>query len=242
MGNVAIHYNASCSNCGLQKICFANGLLESDLKRLDDLVDRKPSLTKGELLFGSGDSFSSLYAVRAGAIKVYSFDENHLEVIHGFYLPGDIVGMEALAFQNHQFNAVALDITTVCEIPFNQLTNLASQVPNLNTQILSLMSHEIVTSRLHSHLLTQKTAEQRVAYFLYTMSQKYKSRGYLHTKFRLNILHRDVANYLNLTPETVSRILGKFSKEQILSWKRKEVNILSEEKLKLFTGERLTDC
>ena len=238
MTNIAVQYNSSCPNCGLQKICFANGLGDSDLKRIDELVDRKPSLSKGDMLFSSGDSFGSLFSIRAGAIKVYSFDENNLEVIHGFYLPGDIVGMEALAFQNHHFNAVALDVTSVCEIPFQQLTELAMQVPSLNLQIFSLMSQEIVSSRLHSTLLTQKTAEQRVAYFIFTMSNKYKSRGYLHTRFRLNVLHRDVANYLNLTPETVSRILAKFNKEHIVSWKRKEIHIMDEEQLKVFAGEQ----
>lgn len=242
MNNTAIQYNPSCSNCGLQKICFANGLLESDLKQLDGLVDRKPSLSKGELLFSSGDTFASLFAIRAGVIKVYSFDDNNMEVIHGFYLPGDIVGMEALAFKSHRFNAVALDVTTVCEIPFNQLADLANHIPNLNTQIFNLMSQEIVNSHLHSSLLTQKTAEQRLAYFIYRMSLKYKSRGYLHTRFRLNILHRDVANYLNLTPETVSRILAKFNKEKIMSWKRKEVQVFDEELLLSFTGETVKMC
>lgn len=242
MSNIAIHYTVSCANCGLQKICFANGLLDSDLGQLDELVDRKPSLLKGEVLFRAGEKFSSLFAIRAGAIKVFSYDQNNVEIIHGFYLPGDIVGMDSLAYPDYQFNAVALDVTTVCEIPYGQLTELANHVPNLHLQIFNLMSQEIVNNRFYTSLLTQKTAEQRLAHFVLMMSSKYKSRGYLHTKFRLNILHRDVANYLNLTPETVSRILARFNKEEIVSWKKKEISILDEARLRDFAGEDAGSC
>ncbi|MDX1795123.1 MAG: helix-turn-helix domain-containing protein [Hydrogenovibrio sp.] len=242
MSNIAIHYTVSCANCGLQKICFANGLHDSDLGQLDELVDRKPSLLKGDMLFRAGEKFSSLFAIRAGAIKVFSYDQNNTEVIHGFYLPGDIVGMDSLAYTDYQFNAVALDVTTVCEIPYGQLTELANQVPNLHLQIFNLMSQEIVNNRFYTSLLTQKTADQRLAHFILMMSSKYKSRGYLHTKFRLNILHRDVANYLNLTPETVSRILAKFNKENIVSWKKKEISILDEARLRDFAGEDAVSC
>ena len=222
-------FTASCSKCALQRICFANGVHDSDLDRLEDLVDRKPSVVKGEMLFTAGDNCQSIYAIRAGMIKVFSYaEDSQVEVIHGFYLPGDIVGLDALAFRNHQFFAVALDTTSVCEIPFNQLSKLATQVPSLNSQIFSLMSNEIVASRLHSTMLTQKTAEQRLADFILGMSEKFKSRGYEYSQFRLNILHRDVANYLNLTPETVSRILSKFQKDKLVTWKKKEVMIHNE--------------
>jgi CRP/FNR family transcriptional regulator len=124
-----------------------------------------------------------------------------------------------------------MDTTTVCALPYEQLTKLGTEVPNLNAQIFSLMSHEIVTGRLHSTILTQKTAEQRLADFILMMSERLRARGYEHTQFRLNVLHRDVASYLNLTPETVSRILGKFQKQGWMSWKRKEVVIQDMEAL-----------
>ncbi|AZR81858.1 MULTISPECIES: helix-turn-helix domain-containing protein [Piscirickettsiaceae] len=224
-------FNASCSKCAMQGICFANGLYDTDIERLDQLVDRKPSLVKGEYLYQAGENFTSLYAIRAGIVKVYSVNEHEQEVIHGFYLPGDIVGMEALACCRHEFYAVAMDTTTVCALPYEQLTKLGTEVPNLNAQIFSLMSHEIVTGRLHSTILTQKTAEQRLADFILMMSERLRARGYEHTQFRLNVLHRDVASYLNLTPETVSRILGKFQKQGWMSWKRKEVVIQDMEAL-----------
>ena len=238
MQELPIHYSPNCASCGLKNICFANGLSDTDVSLLDKLVDRNPSIYKGEYLYKRGDRLNSFFAIKAGSIKVYSLDEEKNEVIHGFYLPGDVLGLDALAFENHPFNAVALDVTNVCEIPYNQLTELTKRVPSLNAQLLNLMSQEIVNSRRHSSLLTHKTAEQKVAFFIHSMSLKYKARGYLHTQFRLNVLHKDVANYLNLTPETVSRILTKFSKNGVVRWAKREVSIFDEQSLKKLAGER----
>ncbi|HBQ45233.1 MAG TPA: Crp/Fnr family transcriptional regulator [Thiomicrospira sp.] len=235
-------FRSSCGSCGLQKLCFANGLTPKDLAKLDSLVEKKTSLVKGEYLYKKGEVLQSFFAVKSGMVKVYSISENREENIHGFYQTGDILGLDALAYNEHPFSAVALDDSSVCEIPFEELTSLAGNVPNLNGQLLHLMSQEIVNSRRHSSLLTQKTAEQKIAYFILFKALKLKSRGYLHTQFRLSILHKDVANYLSLTPETISRILTKFNKENIVSWQKKEVNIFDESKLGELAGDRFNEC
>lgn len=236
-------FQASCANCGLKGICFAQGLHDSEMKALDELVDRSPCVLKGELLYSSGDPFTKLYAIRAGGVKVFSSSDTGEEVIHGFYLPGDIIGLESMAFECHQYSAVALDTTSVCGLPYHQLAALGSKIPNFNIQLFNLMSYEIVSSRQHARLLTQKSAEQRLAEFLWNMSQKFQSRGYEHLQFRLNVLHREVANFLNLTPETISRILGKFHQAKILTWKRKEVTIYQESLLKACaTGQEGQAC
>lgn len=236
-------FQASCANCGLKGICFAQGLHDSEMKALDELVDRSPCVLKGELLYSPGDPFTKLYAIRAGGVKVFSSSDTGEEVIHGFYLPGDIIGLESMAFECHQYSAVALDTTSVCGLPYHQLAALGSKIPNFNIQLFNLMSYEIVSSRQHARLLTQKSAEQRLAEFLWNMSQKFQSRGYEHLQFRLNVLHREVANFLNLTPETISRILGKFHQAKILTWKRKEVIIYQESLLKACaTGQEKQAC
>jgi len=236
-------FQASCANCGLKGICFPQGLQDAEMQLLNELVDRSPCAIKGELLYSAVDRVTALYAIRAGIVKIYSYSEGGEEMIHGFYLPGDIIGMESMAFECHQYNAVALDTTSVCGLPYHRLTELGIKIPNFNTQLFSLMSLEIVSSRKHAMLLTQKSAEQRLAEFLWNMSQKFQSRGYEHLQFRLNVIHREVANFLNLTPETISRILGKFHQAQILTWKRKEVVIHQEALLRACaTGQETKAC
>ncbi len=206
------------------------------MDRLDDIVQRKAPLQKNQLLFSAGDNFKSLFAIRAGVIKVFSFSDAGEEIIHGFYLPGDVVGIDALCSKTHLFNATALDATSVCTLPFDELSELSLKIPHLNTQVLSIMSKEVVEGRLHSELLTKKNADQRIAQFIWSMAARYQSRGYHYLEFRLSILHRDVATYLGLTPETVSRILAKLHNENIVTWKKKEVRIHDETALKALAG------
>lgn len=222
---------SNCSQCGLQKTCFPKGLHRADVERLEHLVDKLPSLDKGEVLFKTGDKFKSLYAIKAGMIKIYSLNEASEEMIHGFYLPGDVIGSEALSGRVHLFNAVAQDVTSICSIEVEQLQDFSGDLTNFYAHILSIMSRDIIEGRLHNEVLTRKSADQRVAYFLWNMVERYQLRGYHFMNFRLNILHKEVAAFLNLTPETVSRVLAKMAKSKILSWKKKEVVLYSIESL-----------
>lgn len=229
-------FSASCLNCGLQKICFPTGLDRDEMNRLDDIVQRKAPLQKNQILFSAGDTFSSLYAIRAGVVKVFSFSDCGKEIIHGFYLPGDVVGIDALSSKRHLFSAAALDATSICTLPFDELCELSLKIPHLNIQVLNMMSKEVLEGRLHSELLTKKNAVQRITQFIWTMADRYRSRGYHYLEFRLSILHRDVATYLGLTPETVSRVLAKLHKESVVTWKKREVTIHDEAALRKLAG------
>lgn len=229
-------FNASCSNCGLQKICFPTGLMRSEISRLDTIVERKPPLRKGDYLFRAGQDFSAFFAIRAGVVKVYSLSDSGDEQIHGFYLPGDVLGLDALSTQTHAYNAIALDTSSVCSIPFNKLETLSSQIPALNHQVFCLMSKGVNEGREHSDILSKRNADQRVAHFIWCIAKRFMNRGYTYTEFRFGVLHRDVALFLGLTPETVSRILAKLAQDQVVIWKRKEVRIVDEKKLKHLAG------
>ena len=237
MGELKTAYSLSCSNCGLQKICFPTGLGRQDLTRLDSIVERKPPFRKGDHLFLEGQNFEHVFAIRAGVVKIYQLNELGDEQVLGFYLPGDVIGLDALGSHKHLFNAVALDSTSVCSIPFNQLQRLSLQVPALNHQLLTLLSKGMVENRFQSEVLSKRTAEQRVAYFLLNLCYRLMGRGYVHTEFRLAILQRDVALFLGLTPETVSRVLSQLSVQRIAHWKRKEVSIENFERLRNVAGD-----
>lgn len=229
-------FNVSCKNCGLQKICFPTGLQKEDIERLDNIVDRRAPLKKGQHLFEANDHFNALYAIRAGVVKLYSFTDTGEEIVHGFYLPGDVLGIDALGSRRHQYNAIALDTTSVCSLPFEKFSNLVEKVPQLNRQMMNAISKEVLDGRMHSELLVRRNADQRVAQFIWNMSERYRSRGYASSEFRLSILHRDVAVYLGLTPETVSRILAKFHADDVATWKKKEVVIHDMNKLLHIAG------
>jgi CRP/FNR family transcriptional regulator, anaerobic regulatory protein len=218
-------FNANCNECGLKKLCFPLGLEKSEVLRLDALVKRKPALQKGEVLFRAGQSFQAVYAVKAGGFKVFAQHSSGEDKLIGFYLPGDILGVDALSTDEHVSTAVAIDTSTVCEIPFKDLERLSLQLPTLNRQLLTIMSKELSDERMHAELLSRKSAEERMALFILWLSQRQAKRGFNDESFRLGLLHRDVALYLGLTPETVSRVLAKFADEGLVEWRQKQVTI-----------------
>jgi CRP/FNR family transcriptional regulator len=230
-------YNANCAECGLKKLCFPIGLDSSEVERLDQIVKRKSPLQKGDSLFVQGAAFSSIYAVRAGGFKVVSVTASGEDRILGFYLPGDILGADALATGQYVSSAVAFDTSSVCEIPYPDLEHLSLSLPALNHQLVSMISKELIEERMHAILLSRKGAEERVALFLSWLSQRQGKRGYSANSFRLGLLHRELAIYLGLTPETVSRVLAKLTEEAVLTWRNKQINILDSAKLLLLAGE-----
>ncbi|WP_019556762.1 helix-turn-helix domain-containing protein [Thiomicrorhabdus arctica] len=236
MSELKAGFSANCQNCGLQKVCFSTGLTKEDIDRLDTIVERKAPLKKNQHLFMVGDKFTALYVIRAGVVKLYSFSDIGEEIIHGFYLPGDMIGIDALQSEVHAFNAIAIDTVSVCHFPYAQLCYLGTQVPDLNHKFFSAMSKEVNECRLHSELLTRRNADQRVAKFIWHMIERYAGRGYASDEFRLGILHRDVALYLGLTPETVSRILAKLHADHIVTWKKKELIIHNKTVLQGLAG------
>jgi CRP/FNR family transcriptional regulator len=230
-------FNANCAECGLKKLCFPIGLDKADVLRLDEIVKRKSPLQKGDVLFSHGKSFQAVYAVRSGGFKVVATNAAGDDQILGFYLPGDILGADAVARGEHVSTAIAIDTTTVCEIPFPELERLSLQVPALNHQLLSMISKELVDERMHAELLSRKSAEERIALFVLWLSRRQERRGFNGQMFRLGLLHRDMALYLGLTPETVSRILAKLSDERVFHWRNKQVEVMDMEILTRLAGE-----
>ena len=230
-------YNANCAECGLKRLCFPIGLDLAEIERLDQIVKRRSPMQKGDRLFVQGDKFASIYAVRAGGFKVVSVSPTGDDRILGFYLPGDILGADALASGQYVSSAIAIDTTTVCEIPYADLEKLSQLLPALNSQLLSMISKELIEERMHAMLLSRKGAEERVALFLVWISQRQGRRGYSPNSFRLGLLHRELAIYLGLTPETVSRVLARLTDDEVLAWRNKQVTIFSPERLLLLAGE-----
>ncbi len=226
----------SCAHCGLQRICFPKGLSSTEIVQLDQIVASHPTVPRGSRLFSAGDPAEFLYALKSGVVKLSRFDQVGSEVIHAFYLPGDVLGMEALDSPVYPFDAITLDNCTFCRIHRNDLEDLAQKIPSLNRQILSMMAQELRLEREHFDQLLNKTAEERVAAFVLSISNRFHARALDAHTFRLPILHRDVAAYLGLTPETFSRVLNRFQTKGWLSWRRKQVEILDGAALQALAG------
>lgn len=216
---------ANCSNCNLQELCLPRGLNVKDLEKLDFVIKGSRPIQKNKHIFRSDDSFQAFYAVRSGSVKVYTLNESGEEQIIGFYFPGEILGFDAIEEHSHTCSAVALETTTVCSIPYDKVNEISAQVPELQDQILRLMSREI--SKENKLLLTinKRSAEERIATFLVSLSTRFQKLGYSAKEFNLPMSRQDIGNYLGLTIETVSRLFTKFQKNGLLKIDKKSVCI-----------------
>ena len=221
----------SCGHCSLAELCLPRGLDSDEVERLDALVKRRRPLQRGEALFQAGEGFRSLFAVRSGSLKTVATTSDGLEQILGFHLAGELVGMDAVHGDVHNCAAVALETTSVCEIPFLALGDLSRQLPGLQTQLFRLAGQEISNDQEVLLMLGNRSAEERLATFLWSLGGRFGERGFSRYEFNLTMSRHDIANYLGLAAETVSRLFTQMDKEGLLKVQRRHITILEPERL-----------
>ena len=224
-------YVVSCNQCGLNALCIPHSLTHKEMDVLDSEVKRGRPLQRGQYVFEEGRDFNALYAVRSGAVKTFSIDDHGDEQVVGFFLPGEILGLDAIDTERYVSSARALETTAVCEIPFNQVENLSVQIPNLQAHMYKLLSREIREDQELQMLLGKKTAEERIGSFLLNLSHRYEQRHLSPTSFRLPMSRTDIGNYLGLAVETVSRVFTKLQRSGLLQVEGKEIQILDHDQL-----------
>jgi CRP/FNR family transcriptional regulator len=226
----------NCQHCGFSQLCLPFTLNDAELDKLDQIIQRKRPSHKGDHLFEAGKPLQALYAVRTGSFKTYTLSEQGEEQITGFHLPGDVIGFDAIGDQQHPSYAQALETALVCEIPFNNLDSLLDQVPKLRQQLMRLMSQDIHGDQQMMLLLNRKTAEEKLAAFLTNLAQRFGSRGFSRKEFRLTMTRGEIGNYLGLTVETISRLLGRFHKDELIHVDGKLITIANFEELSRVAG------
>lgn len=218
--------HVTCTDCTLNPVCLPLAVRTDEVDQLDNIIKRSRPLRKGEHIFGPGDSFMSVYAVRSGAFKTYTLTEEGEEQVTGFYLPGEILGMDGLSTNAHSNAAKALESAAICEIPFDKLESLSTRIPSLQRHFFQLMSREIQSDQQLMLLLTKKPADERVASFLLNLSSRYSRRGLSPNSFRLPMSRNDIGNYLGLAVETVSRIFTRLQQGGVLVVDGKEIEVV----------------
>lgn len=215
----------NCSNCRLSALCLPISLQLEDVDRLDKIIQRGRPVQKGDRIYHAGARFESVYAVRSGAIKTVNITQEGQEQITGFYLPGEIIGMDGIATGHHTNAAIALETSAVCEIPFARLEELSIQLPSLQRRFFQVMSKEIANEQQLITLLGKNSADVRICALLLSISARNHSRGLSAEEFHLPMSRSDIGNYLGLTIETVSRVMGRLHKKGVINLDKKHVQI-----------------
>lgn len=223
-----------CHRCKLRNLCSVNILSASERKRFSTVTIHDEKWDRGQYIFLPGDRLHFIYIVHSGSFKTYITNRNGDVQITGFYFQGDVLDLNVSNQATKNYGADALETSTVCKIPLAEFENMVSQYPALFNAFLKIMSREIILNQRMILVLSKMTAEQKVANFLIHLSTESKSRGYSSVEFNLSMSRTDIANYLGLANETVSRIFKSFQNKGIISVERDKISINDFETLKSF--------
>ncbi len=227
----------SCKDCRLRKFCLAADQNVEELEMFEDVTQHRRPLERGTQVFRNGDKFDTLYTVRTGSMKTYTLTPDGREQINGFYLPGDLIGLDAMGFGVHGSSAEALETTNLCTIPFNRLLSMQSE--SIQRRLLNLAGEQIQIRDQHITLLGKENADQRLASFLVQFADRFKALGYSAHQFNLSMSRADIGNYLSLAIETVSRQFAKLRDSDLIKVDRRQISINSLEKLRKFAAPEL---
>ncbi len=223
---------SSCSTCSMHQLCLPMGLGESEMHKLDQIIGRRRKVPKDTLLYRMDDTFTNLYAIRLGHFKTYQVSQSGEQQITGFQMAGELLGMDAISTDQHHCDAMALEDSEVCEIPFARLEELFGTIPTLLHHFHRMMSQEITREQNVMLLLGNMSADQRFAAFLVNLSSRYAARGYSSSTFQLRMSREEIGNYLGLTIESISRLLSRLKKQGLLRVANREIELLDPVRLK----------
>jgi len=217
----------ACQGCAFSPLCLDRDKVfeSSNTEFLHGLKQGKP-IRKGTSIYSQGAEFKSLYVVRSGALKAINVSSAGVEQVTGFYLPGDVVGFDGMADGFHVNSLVALDTVSLCELPMAQVDFLLSANAQTRRHIFSLQSQSMNQQQRFLLQHCQDTAEERVAAFLLDISGRYERRHLSADKFRLPMSRKDIASYLGLAVETISRLFSRFQASEFIAVEGREVTLL----------------
>ena len=220
-----------CSQCSLRQLCLPAGIASAELSQLEEIVKRRRTVQPGERLFRPGDAMHAVFVARDGAFKTITTSEDGDEQIMGFHLPGELMGLDGLGSGSHRCEAVALTSANVCEVPFDELSQVAAHLPSLQQQLMRVIGQCVDRDQDHMELLAKRQANERIALFLHGMGERLHHIGMSGTDIRLPMSREDIARFLGLALETVSRGFSRLQDDGIITVLGRRVQILDGDEL-----------
>lgn len=221
----------SCAECSLQQLCLPTGMNGEDIGRLDLVARRRRPLAKGETLFRPGDPLRAVYVASEGSFKTIVVNATGDEHVLGFHLQGELFGLDAIGTGAHRCEAIALVDARVCELPFDNLATIAAKLPSLQQQLLRVIGQSANHDHDHVEVLARRQANERIAMFVHGLSERYRRIGRPANDFHLPMSRDEIARYLGLVLETVSRGFSRLHEDGIIEVHGRRICILDESAL-----------
>lgn len=216
------------------------------LERRDDIgIDQlrahvnvtRRKLAAGQYVYRAGQPFNALFLVNVGFLKTCELTDDGREQVTGFRMRGDLIGAESIGMARYACDVIALEDSEVWELPYPPMLTACLQVPELQARLTEAMAREIRHDRVWMLVVGTLGAESRVAAFLLDLADRHAKLGLSAHHFILRMCRIDMANYLALKHETVSRALSRLDELGLVSVQRREVRILDADGLKHRAGQ-----
>ncbi|MGW8311587.1 MAG: helix-turn-helix domain-containing protein [Thiogranum sp.] len=221
-----------CKDCMSRDYCVGSQLSALSDSQPLPMLRHNHTLGYREHLFREGDAPEAIYVLKSGAVKLYLMSEDGGEQVVAFYMPGEVLGLDALGTDAHRSSATVLERASFCVISLASL----DRIPGCHQLLYKLLSMELVRDHHTIELITKKDAEAKIANFLVDLSRRFRARGYSGSRFNLSMKRTEIGSYLGLAVETVSRILTRFQDEGLLQVQRRQIGIVDLAGLERLAG------
>jgi CRP/FNR family transcriptional regulator len=228
---------ALCSTCSVREQCLSGGLDPITARRIDELITKRIRLRKGDTLYRAGAGFTALYAIHSGSLKTVLLAEDGRDQVAGYHMPGELVGLDGMGNNVHECQAIALEDSEVCSMPFGRIEQVARESTMFQNNVHRYLAREIRRQAALMLLLGTMRADQRLATFLLDLSQRYEARGYSPSEFVLRMTREEIGSYLGLKLETISRLLSRLQEEGMIQVQGRVVKLLERRALKHLVGQ-----
>lgn len=217
----------TCGYCDIQQLCISSGIDKNHSEKLNDIVKPVGPFDTGQHIYRRGEKFNSLYVIQCGVAKSETSSAEGRKQVTGFYFPGDLVGMESISTSTHPCDVIAIEKSWACEIPFAKLEALSSDFPTLQHELFMRMGKKIYHDEYSCLVGRSESAEKRMLCFLTDLFKKLEGSTFVTgNHLHLPMAKVDLASYLGLQPETLSRTLKQLQEKGYILNTPKDIEFL----------------
>lgn len=223
--------SGGCHTCSASNVCLSGWFSRIATENINGVAVRRRRVARNTCLYREMDHLDTLFVVRFGQFKSIRHDSSGGDRVAHFYMAGDLIGLDAIANERHNFRLTALEDSEVCEFSYAAVKKMMATHPEFQQQFLRSMSIALNEECDHSSVLCRSSLDERFACFLLRTGDKYERLGYSNKSFRLSMTRSDIGSYLGTTVESVSRLIARFNAHYRVSIVGRTVDLYDREYL-----------
>ena len=221
-----------CDDCSMNSVCQPVATTNQSFNLSESYLQRRIPSKNSYVLFNQGKPITDIYAVSSGTFKLCQNADDGEENIIGLRFPGELIGEDALYLKTYNYTAIAIGDSSVCKVSVDQMASCGKLVPEVQQNLIELLSRQsYVRQRNFQAYIGKKSADSLLAAFLLNIIERNADYTGCDDSIELPISRNDVANFLGLRRETLSRVFSKFQKEQLIQVEGKKIQLLEVERL-----------